>query len=394
MASESPQKDAASAAAADTPGTVASSDALGTVVIAGVGLIGGSIGLGLRQRGLARKVIGFDRDPAVLDAATGIGAIDEARLEPGPWLAAVDLVVLATPTQALGGLAASLLPHLRPTAIVTDVGSVKRPVLAALHGLIGKGANRPRFVGGHPMAGSERAGVLNADAALLENAVWVLTPTAETDAAALAMVRGFVERLGARPIEIAAEQHDRLVATVSHLPYLAAIALTGLVDGGEDRSLKMLLAAGGFRDLTRVASGDPRMSRDMVADNADAIRSALAAFRTELDAIEAIIDAPVDLLERAESAKRARDAIPVVKRGLLPARHELVIAVRDRPGEFAHITAALAEAEVNIKDLEVLGVRESGGAVRLAFEDRAAMDIGREVLKAAGYQVHSRNGGG
>lgn len=346
----------------------------------------------MRERSLAGRVIGFDHDAGVLDAAVGIGAIDEARLEPGPWLAATDLVILAAPTKALPALAEAVLPHLRPGAIVTDVGSVKRPVLSALDGLIGAGRNRPRFVGGHPMAGSERAGVLNADSALLENAVWVLTPTLATDAAAVASVRRFVEALGARPIEVEPELHDRLVATVSHLPYLAAVALTGLINNGEDRSLKMLLAAGGFRDLTRVASGDPRMSRDMVADNADAVRAALDHFRAELDAIEELLDDPEALYELAGAAKRARDAIPIVSRGLLPARHELVIAVRDRPGEFAHITAALAEAEVNIKDLEVLSVRESGGAVRLAFEDGDGLQRGRSALLAAGYQVHTRNG--
>lgn len=347
----------------------------------------------MRERSLARRVIGFDHDAEVLDAAVGIGAIDEARLEPGAWLATADLVILAAPTKALPALAGALLPHLSPGAIVTDVGSVKRPVLQALDGLIGAGRNRPRFVGGHPMAGSERAGVLNSDAALLENAVWVLTPTAATDQAALASVRSFVAALGARSIEVEPELHDRLVATVSHLPYLAAVALTGLVDGGDDRSLKMLLAAGGFRDLTRVASGDPRMSRDMVADNADAVRAALRHFRAQLDAIEGLLDDPEALYEVAAGAKRARDSIPIVSRGLLPVRHELVIAVRDRPGEFAHITAALAEAEVNIKDLEVLGVRESGGAVRLAFEDRDGLERGRGALEAAGYQVHTRNGG-
>lgn len=329
----------------------------------------------------------------MLDAAVGIGAVDEARFEPGPWLADADLVILAAPTKALPALAAGVLPHLRPEAIVTDVGSVKRPVLAAVSGLIGAGRNRPRFVGGHPMAGSERAGVLNADPALLENAVWVLTPTTETDSDALARVRSFVEALGSRPIEVDPELHDRLVATVSHLPYLAAVALTGLIDSGDDRSLKMLLAAGGFRDLTRVASGDPRMSRDMVADNADAVRAALDHFRTQLDTIESLLDDPDALYDLAGNAKRARDSIPIVSRGLLPVRPELVIAVRDRPGEFAHITAALAEARVNIKDLQVLGVRESGGAVRLAFEDAEGLRRGREALLAAGYQVHTRNGG-
>lgn len=364
---------------------------LGTLAIAGVGLIGGSVALGARERGLAHRVVGFDQDPRALDAALGLGAIDEARLEQGDWLAEVDLLVLAAPTRELPGLAAALLPHLPATAVVTDVGSVKRPVVEAIAGVAWPGGPG-RFVGGHPMAGSERAGVVNADPGLLENAVWVLTPVAATAPEALEAARGLVTGLGARPIETTPEKHDELVAAVSHLPYLAAVALTSLIDEGEDRALKALLAAGGFRDLTRVASGDPRMSRDMVAANAGPVRAALRAFRRALDGLEAALDDPEELLAKAEAAKRARDAVPVVKRGLLASRWELVVAVVDRPGEFARITAALAEANVNIKDIEVLSVRESGGAVRLAFEDAAAQEAGRRALEAMGYRVRSRNG--
>lgn len=362
-----------------------------TVVVAGVGLIGGSVALGTRQRFLAERVVGLDRDPTVLDAARGLGVIDEAHLAPGPWLREADLVVLATPARSLVPSGEAILPHLGPDALMTDVGSVKEPVVRGLRAL-----SAGRFVGGHPMAGSERAGVLHADAALLENAVWVLTPDDDadhpTDARALARVRTFVEALGARPIETTPEQHDRLVAVVSHLPYLAAVALTSLVDRGEERALKMLLAAGGLRDLTRVASGDPRMSRDMVSGNRTAVREALQAFREELAGLERMLDDPEALEERAAEAKRVRDSIPIVRRNLLPARHEVVIAVPDRPGEFARITQALGAAAVNIKDLEVLAVRESGGAIRLAFEDEDSLERGKRVLAAAGYEVRGRNG--
>ncbi len=376
---------------------------LSTVVVAGVGLIGGSLALGARQRFLAERVIGLDRDPTVLDAARGLGVIDEAHLAPGPWLERVDLVVLATPARSLVPLGREIFPFLSEHAVVTDVGSVKEPVVRGLRDVA-----EGRFVGGHPMAGSERAGVLNADAALLENAVWVLTPdsgrTAAPDAGAsaaqysgtseraLGTVRGFVEALGARTIETSPEQHDRLVAIVSHLPYLAAVALTTLVDQGDERGLKMLLAAGGLRDLTRVASGDPRMSRDMVSGNRAAVSAALRAFRDELAALERLLDDPEALEERAAEAKRVRDSIPIVRRNLLPARYEVVIAVPDRPGEFARITQALGAEGVNIKDLEVLGVRESGGAIRLAFEDEDALERGKRVLAAAGYEVRGRNG--
>lgn len=356
-----------------------------SVVIAGVGLIGGSVGLGIRQRFLARRIIGLDRDPAALDAARGLGIIDASRLEVGPWLAEADLVILATPAKSIVPLAASMRPYLPATAIVTDVGSVKGEVVAALADL--------RFVGGHPMAGSDRAGVVHADAALLENAVWVLTPDHRTDPAAVERVERFVTALGARPVRVRPDRHDRLVATVSHLPYLVAVALTTLVGSGDERELTMLLAAGGFRDLTRVASGSPRMSRDMIALNGGAVREAVRAFRAELEELEHLVGDDEGLLDRAEAAKRLRDSIPIVRRSLLPARHELVIAVPDRPGEFAKITRALGEAQVNIKDLEVLGIRESGGAVRIAVESDEALSRARHALEAAGYEARGRNGG-
>ncbi len=355
---------------------------LDTVVIVGVGLIGGSIGLGIRQRFLAHKVIGLDRDPAALEAATWLGVIDEAQLAPGPWLKQADLIVLASPARTLISSADALRPFLRPDTVITDVGGVKAPIVAALSDL--------RFVGGHPMAGSEKIGVQNADAALIENAVWVLTSAKTTDAAALALLRDFVSHLGAKPLEVSPEQHDRLVAAVSHLPYLTAVALTQLVAKDEDHKLMMLLAAGGFRDLTRVASGSPRMSRDMVVGNKDALRQALNGFIEQLHSLDVLLDEPEEMLEHAEAAKRHRDAFPVVKRSLLPARFELVIAVPDRAGELAKITRALGEAQVNIKEIEVLTIREAGGAVRLAFDSEEQLKQGGRALTEAGYEARGR----
>jgi hypothetical protein len=222
----------------------------------------------------------------------------------------------------------------------------------------------------------------------------VLTPDETTDGKALRTVSALVSGLGARPIEVAPALHDRLVATVSHLPYLAAVALTRAVGEAEERDLLALLAAGGFRDLTRVASGSPRMSRDMVVANRDALRGALQAFSAQLEAVAALLDEPEALLDVAEAAKRQRDALPIVRRSLLPARHEVVIAVPDRPGELMRITGALGETGVNIKDIEVLAVRESGGAVRLAFADGASLARGTEALRAAGYEARGRGNAG
>lgn len=355
---------------------------LNTVVIAGVGLIGGSIGLGIRERFLAEKVIGLDRNPETLEAALGMGVVDEIKLRAGDYLNRVDLVILAAPVKSIVPLAKTIEPFLGEHTVVTDVGGVKAEICENLAHL--------RFVGGHPMAGSEKSGVLHANAALLENAVWAITPNPNTDPATIALIREFVSHLGARPIRIEPKQHDRLVAAISHVPYLTAMALTQLIAEDEDKDLMMLLAAGGYRDLTRIASGDPIMSRDMVLGNTIAVKEAIANLQDRLEHIQNILEDPTELLENAKLAKQTRDSFPIVKRSLLPAKYEVVIAVPDKPGQLAKITSALGEAQVNIKDIEVLGIREQGGAVRLAFNDEPQQKRGIQTLANAGYEVVTR----
>lgn len=356
---------------------------LNTVVIAGVGLIGGSIGLGIRQRFLANKVIGLDANPVSLETAKKLGVIDESYTSAGEWLSTADLVILATPVKTLVPLAKTIEPYLGKHTVVTDVGSVKQDIVHALSHL--------RFVGGHPMAGSEKFGVKHSSAALLENAVWVLTPAEHTDPAAVALVREFITHLGAKAIRVHPDQHDRLVAAVSHVPYLAAVALTQLVENDADRDLMMFLAAGGFRDITRIASGNPLMSRDMVVGNKEPVRESLKQLIAQLESLVALLDDADALLACAEGAKATRDSFPVVKRSLLPSRYELVVAMPDEPGHLGRITVALGEAEININDIEVLGIREAGGAVRLAVDSEPQHKRAMQILTHLGYEVRMRS---
>lgn len=351
-------------------------------VVAGVGLIGGSVALGLAQRGLARRVIGYDASTEALREAEALGVVDEVRPQPGEWLRGADLLVLAAPMRALTPLARELAPFLDPGTLVTDVGSVKAGIAAEMETL-----GVRQFVAGHPMAGSERGGVRHARAALLENAVWVLTPTEQTPLTALSRTRALVEGLGAAPVVMPPEAHDSLVATVSHLPYLASLALTHMVARDERLSL---LAAGGFRDLTRVASGDPRMSRDMVVENRAALRDALARFRRQLDRLEADLDEPEELLAAAHEGKRTRDSLPVVRRSLLPLRHDLVVAMPDKPNQIGAVTQALGAAGVNIKDIEVLAIREDGGSLRLGLESPEDVAHAATILRGEGFEVRGR----
>ncbi len=359
-----------------------------TVLILGVGLIGGSVARGLRERFLAREIVGLDSDPETLTTALGLGVIDVAHLSVGNWVKNVDLVVLAVPVRALPGLLNSLIPFLSETCILTDVGSVKAPLLGAISSF--PSDIQKRFVGGHPMAGSERAGVQHSSASLLQNAIWVLTPTAQTQVSTLERVQELVAALGANPVVLEPSAHDKLVATVSHLPYLSALALTRLIARHEDRDGLALLAAGGFRDLTRVASGDPRMSRDMVVENRTAVLEAIRRYRNELGALEEMLETPELLLEAATEGKRSRDSLPVVRRSLLPGLHDVVVLIPDQPGEFARITTLLGNEAVNIKDIEVLVMREQGGAVRLGFASLDEATDAKFLLERAGYPVRGR----
>ena len=351
------------------------------VGIFGVGLLGGSVALGLKERFLAEEIHAYDQDPEALEKALFLGVADRVHPALGPWVGELQLGILAAPVGALVELGKALAPFASPESLWTDVGSVKAKVVGALEGRL------PHFLGGHPMAGSERAGVGNAHAGLLQNAIWVLTPTPHTSPRAKEGIRKLVEALGAYPLEMTPELHDNLVARISHLPYLLAVALNRLVAQSPHRDLLMFLAAGGFRDLTRVASGSPRMSRDMVVENKEALKEAIEELREVRWELEGLLDEPEALLQAAEEAKRTRDSLPIVRRSLLPEMHDLVVQVPDRPGQIARIATALGEAGVNIKDIEVLTIREEAGAIRLGFASREERERAREVLAQAGYRL-------
>lgn len=337
--------------------------------------------LGLRERFLAEEIHAYDTNPNALEDALALQVVDKVHTSLGDWIGGLDLGILAAPMGVLAKEGERIAQYANPNSLWTDVGSVKAPIVGALSGVL------PNFVGGHPMAGSEKAGVEAAHAGLLQNAVWVLTPTPQTSARALGQMRELVKNLGAYPLEVSPELHDRLVARVSHLPYLLSIGLNRMVSQDEHRDLLMFLAAGGFRDLTRVASGSPRMSRDMVVTNKQALKYAVEDLRAVLAELEDLLDTPEELLEIAQEAKHTRDSLPIVKRSLLPIMHELIVQVPDRPGQIATVSTALGEAQINIKNFEVLAIRDEGGAIRMGFGSAEEREAARGVLEGIGYKV-------
>ena len=246
------------------------------VAIIGVGLIGGSFGMALKKRGLANRVIGVGRNPERLKMAVELGAVDEWTTDLAAGVRDADLIYVSTPVGMELDFIRSAAKHAKPGCVITDAGSTKAEIC--------RGVDGPRFVGGHPMAGSEETGVEAANPALFINAAYVLTPTKRTNPDALALVRGLAEAVGSRVIVMDPETHDRCVAVISHLPHLLAIALVSLAEDRSTRDPQVLeLIAGSFRDMTRVAGSSPELWRDICMTNADAIKEAAVRFQSLLD---------------------------------------------------------------------------------------------------------------
>ncbi|GAB5519677.1 MAG: prephenate dehydrogenase [Rhodothermales bacterium] len=357
------------------------------LAILGVGLIGGSFGLAWKRAFPESNVVGYDR-AAVLDRAKAKGAIDESRVDLIDAVAQADLVVLATPIATMLRQLDAIAPHLKAGAVVTDVGSVKQPI--ATHAAETLRSDTP-FIPGHPMAGSEHGGIDHADALLFENATYVLCPPPQPTEA-FAHLSTQIEQMGARVLHLAPEQHDRIAAAVSHLPQLLAVNLMNVaanLHDVDDQTLK--LAAGGFRNMTRIASSPFRPWRDIVVGNQGPILDMLAALAAELQATRnRIIEEDLDGLDAAFTRSRTmRDTIPKDTKGFLTPLFDLYVYVEDVPGVLYFITKTLYEDGINIKDIELLKIREgTGGAFRLSVARADEADRAVAALENYGYTAY------
>ncbi|HSL73489.1 MAG TPA: prephenate dehydrogenase/arogenate dehydrogenase family protein [Ilumatobacteraceae bacterium] len=339
--------------------------------VIGLGLIGGSIALGLRSLGWS--VTGDDADRDIADQALARGVVDALGLDPAAEITFVAVPVLAAADQVKRALADT-------AGVVTDVGSVKAAICAA--------CDAPRFIGGHPMAGSELDGLDGAQADLFEGAVWVLTPGPDSDDTMFAAVASTVAALGAEVVALSPERHDRLVAVVSHVPHLTAATLMGLAsDRAEEHAALLRLAAGGFRDMTRVASGRPAIWLDICAENRTAIVEVLDQLIEGLADMRDIVgtDDRERLHERLHAARQARSNLPA--RVVHPDElAEVRIPIPDRAGAAAEVFTLAAELSVNIASFEVVHVAESTRGVAVVLVDRAVVDVFRGGLLARGFR--------
>jgi prephenate dehydrogenase len=353
------------------------------LAVVGTGLIGASVGLAAKRAGVG-EVRGYDPDPDALAVAAERGAVDEPSRSIVEAVEEAELAVVATPVATLPAQVAGVLDATSEECTVTDVGSTKQAVCAAA-------TTARRFVGGHPVTGSEARGPEHASAELFDGATWFLTPLAETEPERYRVVHGFVGELGATPVAVDPSAHDRLVALTSHLPHALANLLMNQAGATRIEGHEPLAAAGGsLRDMTRVAGANPRIWVDIFLDNAAALKDALGEHRRRIEQLESALDrGDAGFLARwiGEASQNRRrllaDAFPDPG-----ALQRLRVHVPDRPGVLAAITQAFGAERINIEDFELHHVSpERGGTLTLLVAGEDAARRAADLLEAQGYGV-------
>lgn len=355
----------------------------------GLGLIGGSIAKGLKAAEPDCEIMAYMRTRTKLEEARGDGVVDRVLSGVGKDYSECDIIFLCTPVEYNEMYLTALKPLLKEGAFITDVGSTMSSILNAVAAL----GMENVFVGGHPMAGSEKTGYEHSDPLLLENIFYMLCPAPKTPLAYTQRMVELVTELKANPYVIEAEEHDKAVATISHLPHLVAAALVNLVhDTDSPEHTMKRLAAGGFKDITRIASSSPVMWQQIFSSNREAVLHVLRQYIGALEKIEtdlkndnmaAIHDLFVD---SGAYRKTFADA-----HGLMNAQYSFSVHVEDKPGAISIISAILAAGGVNIRNIGINHNRESGdGALRIEFNSAEGCAKARYLVSQYGYHIEER----
>lgn len=346
-----------------------------TVFIIGLGLIGGSLALGLK-RNPETFIIGYDADSHTLRTAKRIGIIDEMAVHMKDASELADVIIFATPVNETIRLMQEMHNwQLKKNVIVSDTGSTKKVIMKAALELKEAGIT---FIGGHPMAGSHKSGVEAARAHLFENAYYMLTPFQDTKEEQIQTLLNLLQVTKAKIVQVDAEEHDHMTAVVSHFPHLVAASLVHQLAGeNEAFPFTKQLAAGGFRDLTRIASSNPIMWRDITVQNRQELCNQLQSWTEEMIRLQNLLlhAAPDEIETYFSRAKEVRDNLPITTQGAMFTVFDLYVDVPDYPGVISEITGYLAKDSISITNLRIVETREDiFGILVISFqtmEDRA-----------------------
>ncbi len=351
------------------------------VGIVGLGLIGGSLAKAIRRHGLAEFIAAVDADRRALDRALSEGIIDQADTECG-LLKQADIIFLCVPVLLAPAYLKKLTKTVHSQAIITDTGSTKSGIVATAEQL----CIEHRFVGGHPMAGSEKSGYSASAGNLFENAYYILCEN-ESNRDACGRVHALIRRIGALPMLLDAEQHDEIVGMVSHVPHVVASALVNAAAQSDEPAMR-LLAAGGFKDITRIASSSPQVWRDICQANEANIAKGLQSVINQISRFQAVLARGEETEKQFIQAKQFRDGLADNRKSLLPRVFRITVDVEDRPGIIAEISGILAMKEINISNIGINNSREmEEGILEICFYDSESRDSSYAVLSAVGYRV-------
>lgn len=356
----------------------------------GLGLIGGSIAKALKNAVPDVKIIAYDVNTASMDLAVSEQIVDVATSSVDETFNTCDYLFLCAPVSHNAENLETVKKVLSPNCILTDVGSVKGDI----HVHIAKAGLSRQFIGGHPMAGSERTGYINSKALLLENAYYVLTPTEDVSADKVAAYQNLVKLMGAIPLTLSCSQHDYITAAISHLPHIIAASLVNLVrDSDSPDGLMKMVAAGGFKDITRIASSSPEMWQQICLTNTDNILMLLNDYIASLEKIrEDLADqSPTELYDLFSDARTYRDSFINASSGPIKRVYTLNVDIADEPGALASIATMLALHAISIKNIGITHNREfEDGVLRIEFYDENAVESAKQLLTSKGYQTHDK----
>lgn len=353
------------------------------VTVIGIGLIGGSICSGLKSKGVYVKGVSSQKS---IEKAQKMGIIargfDYSAIEEA--VRGSDTTFICTPLFDITKRIPEIFKHVERGTVVTDVGSTKKTICSTAERSIRRGTY---FIGGHPMAGSEKRGVENANPFLFYDAVWVLTPIKGTPRGVVRRLSDLLALLGAKVMIIPPDLHDRIAASVSHLPQLLAVSLVNHL-ASKKSDIYRSLAAGGFRDMTRIAASDYGVWRDIIRMNREEVGEALRDFHKRIGELIENLDDDRYLEDAFVNAKRERETIPKYTKGFLKPLVDVRVSVKDRPGELGRITNTIYYHGINIKDIEIINVREGeGGVLRLGFTEERDAANAAQALRAIGYEA-------
>lgn len=356
----------------------------------GLGLIGGSIAKALKENTNDIHITVYDINEDSLSKAKEDGVADITTTAIDESFSSCDIIFLCAPVQKNAENVAALKTIISPNCILTDVGSVKTDITKCIeeHGITGN------FIGGHPMAGSERYGYANSKASLLENAYYILTPNENTSTENLDKLKELVTLTGAIPLIIDHKMHDYVTAGISHLPHVIAASLVNLVKShdNEDEIMKTV-AAGGFKDITRIASSNATMWQEICLTNGENISALLADYITSLCDIKASIDAgdAKDIYDFFDEARIYRDSFISASSGPIKICYDLTVDISDETGALASIATILALKQISIKNIGIVHNRESQtGALRIEFYDEDGLNAAKDVLTLRGYTIYAK----